>query len=173
MSKSTVEAAIDDMFSMDDEIAAVRRVRDEISVLNGLAAQKNNYGYYADRIEEAALQTAWDEDHPDWQLALHLKRDGTSVATPLIYRADMGGPSDGVVVKIGKSYLDKSANSRARHVLKENGMEPKASRHSEIANKSWGNAQGRMPAPEAVTLTSQLAAVIAGGKENVKEHIQS
>jgi hypothetical protein len=173
MSKSAIESALDGMFSVADQLSAVRRVRDEISALSGLPAHTDNYDYYADRIEGTSLQTAWDEGHPDWQLALHLKRDGTSVATPLIYRADMGGPSDGVVVKIGKSYLDKSSNSRARHVLKENGMEPKTSSHSEIANKSWGNAQGRMPAPEAVTLTSQLAAVIAGGKENVKRHIQS
>lgn len=173
MSKSAIESALDGMFSLEDNLSSVRRVRDEISALSGLPAQTDNYDYYADRIEGTSLQTAWDEEHPDWQLALHLAKNGTSISTPLIFRSTMNGPSDTVVVKVGSCYLDKSANSRARHVLKENGMEPKASRHSEIANKSWGNAQGKMPASEAIRLTSQLAALITGGKENVKEHIQS
>jgi hypothetical protein len=171
MSKSAIESALDGMFSMADQLSAVRRVRDEISALNGLPAKTDNYDYYADRIEGTALQTAWNEEHPDWQLALHLAKDDTSIATPLIYRSTMNGLSDTVVVKVGRCYLDKSSNSRARHVLKENGMEAKASKHSEIANPSWGNAEGVMPASEAVTLTSQLAAVIAGGKEKVKQHI--
>lgn len=148
---------------------AVETVFKEIAPLSGLSVQQEEFWTDADM----SLKVVWAPDGEyDFPLALHVQNDrhDNPIATPLAYR----GQSDGQVKvqTANTSKIRMGSEYATRKVLKSSPMKPHQSRHPDFSNKSWGNAWGTMTPGEAVNLTVNLAAALAGDVSAVEQHVQ-